>query len=106
MGWGRVSFLSGDTVPFRHNPALPKVLLTNNRGSRQKGQRLALMKVYVLKGPVSVYVYSTLYETRDFFLVPQDDGGFSVFSKSVFILSIEEALAPGSPEAVGFASGK
>lgn len=64
------------------------------------------MKVYVLKGPVSVYVYSTLYETNDLYLVPQDDGGFTVFSKAVFSLTIEDANPPKKPDTVGFANAK
>ena len=59
------------------------------------------MKVYILRGAASCYVFPDLLETSDFYLVPLNDGGFDIFAKAAFSMTVEEAL-PVAPAKFGF----
>ena len=51
------------------------------------------MKVYILHGAASCYVFPDLLETKDFYLVPLKDGiAFDIFAKAAFSLTVEEAI--------------
>ena len=76
---------------------VPGSILLRRRGKEWPPQRGASVKVYILQGAASCYVFPDLLETNDFYLVPLKDGiGFDIFAKAAFSLTVEEALPFGS----------
>lgn len=50
------------------------------------------MKVYILRNGISVYIYSELYETSEFYIIPSDKGiSLEIFNKSQWKLEIIQA---------------
>lgn len=50
------------------------------------------MKVYILKSKTAVYIHHTVFETREFWIVPvHNSNSFDIYGKDVFKLTIEEA---------------
>ena len=62
------------------------------------------MKVYILRGAASSYVFEEVMETDEFYLARLKDGGFDIFAKAAFTLTVAEAWVPGArpPSAIGF----
>lgn len=49
------------------------------------------MKIFILKSKTAVYISHTVFESKEFWLVPiQNQNNFDMYAKDVFKLIIEE----------------